>query len=64
MLALGTINPLGQSDQQGRKDLNPVREFWRLAALPGAHPYDKDEGGRMKDEGGRMKAEQRRRNDE
>lgn len=24
--------------QQGRKDLNPVREFWRLAALPGAHP--------------------------
>ena len=22
----------------GRKDLNPVREFWRLAALPGAHP--------------------------
>jgi hypothetical protein len=25
--------------QQGCKDLNPVREFWRLAALPGAHPY-------------------------
>jgi hypothetical protein len=25
--------------QQGRKDSNPVREFWRLAALPGAHPY-------------------------
>ena len=24
--------------QQGRKDLNPVRKFWRLAALPGAHP--------------------------
>ena len=24
--------------QQGRKDLNPVREFWRLAALPGARP--------------------------
>ena len=24
--------------QQGCKDLNPVREFWRLAALPGAHP--------------------------
>ena len=22
--------------EQGRKDLNPVREFWRLAALPGA----------------------------
>ncbi len=24
--------------KQGRKDLNPVREFWRLAALPGARP--------------------------
>jgi hypothetical protein len=24
--------------QQGRKDSNPVREFWRLAALPGARP--------------------------
>ena len=24
--------------EQGCKDLNPVREFWRLAALPGAHP--------------------------
>ena len=28
----------GTHDQQGCKDLNPVREFWRLAALPGAHP--------------------------
>lgn len=26
------------SGQQGREDLNPVREFWRLAALPGARP--------------------------
>jgi hypothetical protein len=26
--------------EQGRKDLNPVREFWRLAALPGAHPSE------------------------
>ena len=26
------------SAQTGCKDLNPVREFWRLAALPGAHP--------------------------
>ncbi len=24
--------------QQGCKDSNPVGEFWRLAALPGAHP--------------------------
>jgi hypothetical protein len=32
--------------QQGCKDSNPVREFWRLAALPGAHPYE-----RMKAEG-------------
>ena len=24
--------------QQRCKDLNPVRECWRLAALPGAHP--------------------------
>jgi hypothetical protein len=31
-------------DQQGRKDSNPVREFWRLAALPGAHPYSEVEG--------------------
>ena len=26
-------------DQQGRKDSNPVCEIWRLAALPGAHPF-------------------------
>ena len=26
------------ASEQGRKDSNPVREFWRLAALPGAHP--------------------------
>ena len=32
-------SPFGHvGEQQGRKDLNPVREFWRLAALPGAHP--------------------------
>ena len=33
--------------QQGRKDLNPVREFWRLAALPGAHPCKRPRPGRM-----------------
>ncbi len=27
--------------KQGCKDSNPVREFWRLAALPGAHPCRK-----------------------
>ena len=32
----GTLR--GPSDSAGRKDLNPVREFWRLAALPGARP--------------------------
>ncbi len=26
------------TQQQGRKDLNPVRKFWNLPALPGAHP--------------------------
>ena len=32
-------SPFGHvGGEQGRKDLNPVREFWRLAALPGAHP--------------------------
>ena len=32
-------SPFGHvGGQQGRKDLNPVREFWRLAALPGARP--------------------------
>jgi hypothetical protein len=32
-------SPFGHvGGKQGRKDLNPVREFWRLAALPGAHP--------------------------
>ena len=32
-------SPFGHvGEEQGRKDLNPVREFWRLAALPGAHP--------------------------
>jgi hypothetical protein len=32
-------SPFGHvGGKQGRKDLNPVREFWRLAALPGARP--------------------------
>ena len=32
-------SPFGHvGEEQGRKDSNPVREFWRLAALPGAHP--------------------------
>jgi hypothetical protein len=32
-------------DQQGCKDSNPVHEFWRLAALPGAHPCLRTERG-------------------
>jgi hypothetical protein len=32
-------SPFGHvGGKQGRKESNPVREFWRLAALPGAHP--------------------------
>ncbi len=32
-------SPFGHvGGEQGRKDLNPVREFWRLAALQGARP--------------------------
>ncbi len=35
--------------QQGCKDSNPVGELWRLAALPGAHPYErKKEKGKTK----------------
>src|SRR5436309_1545865 len=35
--ASGTLQ--GHStNQQGCKDSNPVRECWKLAALPGAHP--------------------------
>jgi hypothetical protein len=41
-VACDSVTPQGPESshhQQGRKDSNPVREFWRLAALPGAHPY-------------------------
>jgi hypothetical protein len=32
-------SPFGHvGGKQGRKESNPVREFWRLAALPGARP--------------------------
>ena len=37
-VACDSVTLKGPDDQQGRKDLNPVREFWRLAALPGARP--------------------------
>ena len=41
-------SPFGHvGGQQGRKDLNPVREFWRLAALPGAHPCKRPRPVRM-----------------
>lgn len=43
---MNSVTLQGRSvNQQGRKDSNPVREFWRLAALPGAHPSRATGGG-------------------